>query len=275
MNIFLTGANGFIGSHFLRNAYKENIKVVAITRDKQKVSPSLAEMAEWIETDLIDISQSHLTPCNTVVHLASCGVSPQNSTWEDLLTYNVLGTANLIHNAHSAGVRKFILAGSAHEYGRSALSHDSLQPCDSLLPITMYASSKAASFELAYGYASANNLQLYYGRIFQAYGEGQNPLNFWPALRTAAIGGCDFKMSAGTQILDFIPVEIVAKKLLNACFMDIEPGCPIIENIASGTPSTLLDFAKKEWERLGAKGRLLIGEVSTNPNSSLNYIAMT
>ena len=73
-------------------------------------------------------------------------------------------------------------------------------------------------------------------------------------------------MTKGTQIRDFMRVEDVAQKLIQACQrLDLLPGEPYIENIGSGKATSLVDFARSEWIRLGATGRILPGSIPDRP----------
>ena len=158
MKIFLTGGTGFIGSHFLDLVHARGHAVIATSRDLGNISDYLYGKAKWILADLSNIRPKHFEDCDIVVHLASSGVSPQGATWEDLVQNNVLGTSNHIREAHIAGIIKIVAAGSAHEYGRTSLEYDALPANAALKPISLYAASKAAAFEILYGYASANSL---------------------------------------------------------------------------------------------------------------------
>ena len=142
------------------------------------------------------------------------------------------------------------------------------------MPTNNYARSKVASFYMLEALCKTYKTELIYPRIFSAYGLGQNDMNFWPSLRNAALNGSDFKMTKGSQIRDFIPVEEVAEHLLNCCFRcDVVKGIPLIFNIGSGSPISILDFAKKEWERLNAKGKLLNGSIPMRENEANSYVA--
>ena len=122
-------------------------------------------------------------------------------------------------------------------------------------------------------FAIERRLELFYGRIFSAYGDGQFEGNFWPSLRRAALAGGDFAMTSGLQISDFVPVTAVAAHLLEACSRpDISAGAPLVVNIGSGVATTLLAFAKAEWGRLGATGELMPGSLADRPDQIARYV---
>lgn len=268
MKIFLTGGTGFIGSHFLAIALSAGHEVVALRRtDSSLPAIPLPCQPIWLQGTLSELTAKDLRTCRVVVHLASAGVSPKKVAWQDLVAANVTGSAHLIAVAHEADVPRLVVAGTCHEYGGSAKLYDAI-PCNAPLePLSLYAASKAAAFQLLVTYARVHRLELFYGRIFSAYGEGQFEGNFWPSLRDAALTGHDFPMTMGQQIRDFIPVENVAHQLLAACFReDLRRAEPLVANIGSGQPLTLLEFAQREWKRFGARGQLIPGSLPERPD---------
>ena len=267
MKIFLTGGTGFIGSYVLNLALERGIEVVATRRTacSQPVI-ELSKQPTWIERSLNEINKNDLKHCDVVLHLASAGVSPKVESLQTMVDVNVSSTIRLIELAYNAGVSRIVMAGTCHEYGQSALNYEAVPADASLQPSNLYGASKAAGFELVSSFARVHKLKLYYGRIFSAYGEGQFEGNFWPLLAYAAKNGLDFNMTKGTQVRDFMEVQDVALKFIEACKRpDLLSGKPYIENIGSGKATSLLDFATSEWIRLGATGRILPGTIPDRP----------
>ena len=267
MKIFLTGGTGFIGSHVLDIALRKGFQVVATRRttDSHPVIP-LTRNPTWIERSLNAVTKDDIKNCDVLLHLASAGVSPKSVPFNEMVQVNVSDTLRLTDIARSAGINRLVIAGTCHEYGHAAVNYEAVPPDAPLEPANLYGASKAACFELLRCYCNVNNLELYYGRIFSAYGEGQFEGNFWPSLKFAAQNGLDFKMTSGSQIRDFMPVENVALSLIEACQRsDLQPGKPFVENIGSGTAISLLEFANQEWSRLGATGQILAGALPDRP----------
>jgi nucleoside-diphosphate-sugar epimerase len=153
---------------------------------------------------------------DAVIHLASAGVSPKQASWSELVQVNVAGSLRLLELAAEVGVHRCIVAGTSHEYGNAARRFDAIPPDASLEPLSAYGASKAAAFQLLRAFAIERRLELFYGRIFSAYGEGQYEANFWSSLRRAALAGEDFAMTSGRQISDFIKnlLHIIAKHII-------------------------------------------------------------
>ena len=249
--------------------------VIALRRSpRAETKIRLDRQPRWIECNLLDVKSSDLQGVDQVVHIASAGVMPKNASLSELLSVNVHGSANLVEQAYYAGVERFVVAGSCMEYGASARRFEHIPADAPLEPIGYYAASKAAAFQLLSAYSRQHDLFLYYGRIFHAYGEGQWKENFWPSLRRAAVSGLDFPMTTGHQIRDFISVEDVAEQFCHACIRtDIRAGIPLVENIGTGIPTRLLEFARHEWEILGATGTLQIGAIPNRPHEEPRIVA--
>ena len=74
-------------------------------------------------------------------------------------------------------------------------------------------------------------------------------------------------MTNGTQIYDFLKVEVVASLLYQACIRnDIKDNQPFVYNIGSGKPISLYDFALDNWKTLGAKGKIIRGAIPERVN---------
>ena len=274
MRLFLTGGTGFIGSHVLALALAQGHQVLALRRSPASfpVIP-LPHPPEWYEGDLFSLTSADLQGIDAVVHLASAGVSPKSASWDELVQTNVAGSLRLLELAVEAGVRRCVVAGSSHEYGNAARRFEIIPPDATLEPLTPYGASKAAAFQLLRTFAISQKQELFYGRIFSAYGEGQFAGNFWPSLRRAALTGDDFPMTSGRQVSDFIPVAEVAGHLLAACERsDVVPGVPLVVNVGSGRSKSLVTFAQAEWNRLEATGKLRPGVLPDRPDQIERYV---
>ena len=274
MNIFITGATGFIGSHLISYLRKTKHKIFALTRCNLNNKEIHRQEVVWIKKKLQDLQKNDLKGIDVVIHLASVGVSPQKATEKELVDININASLNLLKLANDSGIKRFVTTGSSLEYGREAEKWDKIPPFAKLDPITPYALSKANSFKLIDEFARRNSIEVFYGRIFSAYGPRQFQKNFWPSLYSAAINGEDFSMTSGEQIRDFIFVEKVAYHLSHAAMRsDMVQGEPLIVNIASGIGMKLSDFAINEWGRLGAHGKLKIGDIPCRENEIKRQVA--
>jgi UDP-glucose 4-epimerase len=268
MRLFITGGTGFIGSYTLQAALMAGNYVCALRRSEQsKTVITLPHAPEWITGTLDTLKAPQIKGSDALIHLATVGVSPKCVPWDQLVKTNIAGSIRILEMGHKAGVRRFVFVGTSHEYGHVASRFNRIPADAPLEPINLYGASKSAAFQILRAYAVEYSLELFYGRIFTAYGDGQYSGNFWPSMKAAALSGADFPMTSGRQVTDFLPVETVAYHLLNACTRgDISAGSPLVVNIGSGQQSSLLQFAEKEWRKLDAKGRLLPGTIADRPD---------
>ena len=106
----------------------------------------------------------------TVIHLASVGVSPKKASFAELEKINVKESLRLINLANNAGVKRFTAVGTCLEYGEESNNWKNIPPSASLKPLCPYSKSKAKSFKFLYDFACNNKIEFYYGRIFQHTG---------------------------------------------------------------------------------------------------------
>jgi nucleoside-diphosphate-sugar epimerase len=276
VRIFVTGATGFIGSHFVNHALAAGHKVVALRRSPESL-PRVPLMSEpdWVTTSLEEVAERNLAGTDVVVHLAAAGNSPRRATWDELLRWNVVAPAKLLLTAASAGVKRIVAAGSCLEYGRAGERYEFIPPDAPLEPTGGYAASKAAACVLFCAIAAERKLQLTYLRLFSVYGAGQHERNLWPMIRRAALGGEDLPLTPGEQVRDFIAVENVAAALLTAAQHEpVRPGIPNIRNIGSGRPQTVRQFAEYWWREFHARGKLLFGKLPYRDDEVMRYVPL-
>jgi UDP-glucose 4-epimerase len=274
MRLFLTGGTGFIGSYVLRAALASGHQVRALRRSSTaRPVIDLPCEPQWVTGTLQTLDPVQMAGVDAVIHLASAGVSPKQASWEELVEANVVGSLRVLEIGVLAEIRRFAVAGTCHEYGATADRYEEIPPNATLEPLNSYGASKAAAFQLLKVFAIERGLELFYGRIFNAYGDGQYEKNFWPSLRKAGLAGEDFPMTSGQQVSDFIPAQDVAQYFVEACIRpDIKAGMPLVANIGSGTASTLLSFAQQQWRHFEARGKLLPSCLPDRPNQIRRYV---
>lgn len=274
MTLFVTGATGFIGSHFLRVSLEAGHNIVALRRsptsrpripinnEEQMVASG---QLQWLNKEMTEVSAADLQDCDIFVHLAAAGVNPQQSDWSALFQTNVTDSLALWLEAVKVGIKRFVICGSCFEYGLSGERYDFIPVDAPLEPTTPYAASKAAATMAAMALARAHHLHITVARPFHVFGEGESADRFWPSMRQAANDGIDFPMTLGEQVRDFIPVEKVATRFLDESLklfnVSASQNTPLIRvvNVGTGHPQSLRKFADYWWKQWAAKGRLLVG----------------
>ena len=124
MKLFVTGACGFIGSHFVEHALAEGHSVVGLCRrDRAEQRPTSLHLqklgAQLVSGDVLDGAslRQALQGVDCVVHFAAA--FRESGIDEDhFRRVNVAGTSNLLAAAHAHGVQRFVLCSTAGIYGQ-------------------------------------------------------------------------------------------------------------------------------------------------------------
>ena len=275
MKIFVTGSNGFIGSHVVKKALSSGHEIVGLRRPNHLAKIDLSPQPTWFEGTLETDMRPALEGCEAIIHLAAYGVNQNFDSWHEAFRWNVSASVNLLGQAKQAGVKRFVIAGSCSEYGKSAERYKYV-PCDAPLePVNAYGASKATATIAAMAFAREYELELAVLRPFHIFGEGESQERLWPSLKKAALAGEDFPMTFGEQIRDFTTVEFAAEKFIYyAVEAIIEQGEPVIHNLGTGKPMSLNSFAEAQWKKFGATGRLKRGEIPYRKNEVMRYVPL-
>jgi nucleoside-diphosphate-sugar epimerase len=274
MKLFVTGGTGFVGSHFIQQALAAGHEVIAQRRPGSRPRLPLTFEPQWVDRALDQNFERELVGCDALVHLASHTPNPPYAELDECLYWNVFATTRLLQQAAAQGVRDILVAGTYFEYGVAAEGQAFVHPATEMRPSLTYPISKAAATTACLGLARHLGLRLQVLRIFQVFGEGESTTRFWPSLRSAALEGRDFAMSAGLQIRDFIEVSEVARQFLRSlAFEEVMPGQPLLRNIGTGRAMTLLDFARNWWTAWGATGQLIPGHLGLRPGELARMVA--
>ena len=274
MRILLTGGTGFIGSHFLKQALAKNHSVVALRRSPQsKPKISIDREPEWLNRHLDEVTKADIAGCDVVVHLAAHSVQHPFDNLTTCLYWNTTAALHLFEQARLAGVKHYVVAGSCFEYGLSADRFETIPTDAPLEPNNSYAVSKAVTSIALRQWTCEHQLSIELLRIFHVFGEGESKTRFWPSLRRAALSGKNFSMTPGQQMRDFLPVEDVAQIFVRRAILDqLYNQRYNVFNIGTGSPCTLLAFAKYWWSFWKAEGKLLVGDIPYRENEIMSYL---
>jgi len=275
MNIVLTGGTGFIGSHFLKQALAAGHSVRAIRRSPlSQTRIPIDQQPAWLDCQLDEVTVEQLQGCEALLHLAAHTGNFPYDNLSNCLRWNLFAVLALFEQARLAGIRRFVVAGSCFEYGRSGERYLAIPTDAPLEPTNSYAASKAAATIALCQWAREHQLYLDILRVFHVFGEGELETRFWPSLRRAALAGEDFPMTQGEQIRDFMPVEAVAQTFLSRVSMpDTSPPFAKIFNLTSAEPVSIRCFAEHWWKHWQAKGKLLPGNLLYRNGEVMRYAA--
>ena len=189
MNILVTGAAGFIGSHLCEKLLADGHNLVgfdnfdsfyerSVKENNLKISISNGSF-KFVEGDITDTESvkklfSEQT-IEVVVHLAAkAGVRP---SIKDPISYNkvnVLGTLNILEMMKKNEIKRLVFASSSSVYGNSRdVPYKETMNVNN--PISPYAATKIAAELLCYNYRHLYNISATCLRFFTVYGPRQRP----------------------------------------------------------------------------------------------------
>jgi len=189
MNILVTGAAGFIGSHTCEYYINRGHRVVGIDnfdsfypeRIKYLNLSALNKESNFrlIKADIRDRDSLRKiftsAGVDAVIHLAAkAGVRPSIDAIEDYYDVNVNGTVCLLEEMRQNNVRKMIFASSSSVYGNNPkLPFSESDFVDN--PISPYASTKKSGELLCHVYSHLYGFDITCLRFFTVYGPRQRP----------------------------------------------------------------------------------------------------
>lgn len=159
MNIFITGSNGFVGSH-LKEYFNKNYSQYILFTPSSKELDLCDENAvdKYILSNKIDV----------IIHLANRGGDRATIDMKNIIEYNLRIFFNIVK--HEKNIKKIISFGSGAEYGKHKPIID-VKEEDYLLsqPLDEYGFYKSITSKYI-----ENSKKIVQLRIFGAYGEYEN-----------------------------------------------------------------------------------------------------
>ncbi len=189
---------------------------------------------------------------DAIVHLGAAGVAPGDRDPGLLFETNALWPATLVRAAAASGVQSMVVAGSSAEYApsvtRVALVEDS-----ALETIRLYGATKAAGNILATSLGTSVGVNVAVLRLFNVYGAGEAPHRLIPSIVVAAREERPIRLSAGTQVRDFIAVQDACAAIAAALDAQGRRALPTgAYNVSTGIGTSVADFARVVARAVGA-----------------------
>ena len=255
--VFVTGANGFLGSWLTKALVDSGAKVVVLIRDwiPGSVLTNMKNVYNSLEAvvkgDLIDgqlitriFNEHNIDSCFHIGAQTIVGIANKSpiSTFES----NIRGTWNILEAARNVGVQRIVVASSDKAYGEQQdLPYKESYSLNALHP---YDASKACTDILARTYANTYNMPVVVTRCANIYGGGD--LNFSriipDTIRSILQNKNPIIRSDGTPLRDYIYIDDAVNAYLIVAEKADKKGIKgEAFNFGSNSPIKVLDLVKK------------------------------
>lgn len=266
MNILVTGATGFIGSHLCREMVQRGNDVFALTRSgkTQKARQLLQDKkfhllnGDILNTDAMgDIIRDN--GITDVFHLAA--KLPDGASLTDFRAFfdtNTRGTFNMLEAACLHDITRFVYASTMSVYSEPPqyLPVNESHPAS---PQTLYGITKLTGEHVCNMFS--DRLSLVILRFGGVYGMSQNEKDVMPVFLRQALHNQPITVYGdGTQSTDFVHIDDVISGTLLAW----EKGEPGVYNIGSGEETRIIDLAEKIRRITDSKSDIILSDKNTD-----------
>lgn len=223
--VFVTGADGFVGSHLLDKLVGLGAKItVFLESTPHNPIANISHLIPNIKITRGNITDRHSLDVSLkalknsqdkpiIFHLAA--QAHVGESWErplETLMVNTIGTYNVLQSIVDSGidVHKFDYAGTAEEFGNNPnipVESFELHEESPINPTSIYATSKLAGDFLTLNFFHAYNLPTVVARMFNHFGPRQSPRYVTGVIITQALMKDQIVLGRLDPRRDFVYVE--------------------------------------------------------------------
>jgi UDP-N-acetylglucosamine/UDP-N-acetylgalactosamine 4-epimerase len=264
--VMVTGGAGFIGSNLTEALLETGASVIVLDNLETGLQSNIDRLSEhrnfrYVKADICNPEEYRdlLKETDAISHQAALGSVPRSIEFP-LNTHrvNATGFLTMLHEAKTAGVKRFVYASSSSVYGNSTASpKQEGQEGEVLSP---YAATKQLNEEYAQVYHRLHGMEMIGLRYFNVFGPYQNPNGVYAAaiprfLDKMLEGGEITVHGDGGQSRDFTYVKNAVHANLLSLASDNEDSFGKVYNVACGRSLTLNDVIRSLEDGLYATGK--------------------
>lgn len=254
MNILITGANGFIGQHLVKEALKRDMKVFAGVRASSNRESIKRLVSGYVHFDL-DQPELFINDLREavdaygafdyVIHNAGITQPKHPHQFEQGNATVTRKFAEALVEAE-AGVKKFIYMGSMAAIGPGSIeAYEAIDETQAPAPITPYGRSKLLAERYLSEIADLPHIILRPSAVY-----GPADAKFLGRIVDMVGKGIDVRLGSRSQRVSFIHVADLSRAALNACTVDFSNEA---YNLSDGQEYRQSDFTAAVKRALGKK----------------------
>ena len=255
---FVTGAEGFIGSHLTSSLIRAGYRVRALVQYNsfqsigwlKQLSKEEMQAVEVFWGDIRDAARMReaVKSVSQIFHLAALVSIPYSyQAAQSFVDVNVSGTLNVLEAAKHAHISRTLIISTSEVYGTA--QYVPIDEAHPLQPQSPYSASKIGGESLALAYYRSYGLPLTVVRPFNNFGPRQSTRAIIPTIITQLLNGAkELVLGDLRPTRDFVFVEDTAAALLTIAQCDELIG--EVVNIASGRDISMGELARLLIEKI-------------------------
>ena len=206
MNILITGAAGFIGSHLTEKLVQVGHQVSGLDCFTDYYSYKLKSLnrdaicSHGVKFETIDLAKddfkSALKDIEIIYHLAAQPGISATTPFDLYLQNNIIATQRLLEQAGiSNSLKMFINISTSSVYGADATGDEEIEP----RPTSNYGVTKLAAEQLVMAAHRDRNFPACSLRLFSVYGPRERPEKLYPRLIDCLLNDKEFSLFEGSK----------------------------------------------------------------------------
>jgi NAD dependent epimerase/dehydratase len=274
--IFLTGSEGFIGSHLVEELLINGYQVKALCQYNSfnswgwldSFSQNLLDEIDIVSGDIRDFNglKSLMKGCDSVVHLAALIAIPYSYfSPESYVDTNVKGTLNVVQAAKELNLKRVLITSTSEVYGTAKyVPIDEKHPKQ---PQSPYSASKIGADSIADSFFRSFNLPVTIVRPFNTYGPRQSARAIIPSIISQLLNGSkEIKLGDLSPTRDLLFVKDTVK-----AFIEIYNSKDLIGqecNIATNSEISMQNVADTLIELINKDAKIITDTDRIRPEKS-------
>lgn len=267
MNIFVSGGNGFIGTHLVKKLNQEGHQITIFDNfsNSSKIDNMRKEDLQIIEGDIRNFKElsKSMIGHDLVIHLAAkISVTESIKNPEETFEVNVKGTENILKACKKHNIKKIIALSSAAVYGDNDNPNLKFHEEDKTFAISPYGTSKIKMEESILQSSKTNGIKSIVLRLFNVYGKGQTDEYAGVISKFINVIKNNLPLiifGEGNQTRDFIDIDDVIQLINNIINLNFEKKFEVY-NVGNGKSWKIVDLANLMIKIASSKNKIIFKE---------------